>query len=502
VHAQRELIRSSLANLDVDHLPTRATGERGEIDRGVESPGRAIVAMRRESDPAVSAQGHVEFERTGHSQRELVRVGHDREHRKNRGWSVTLRFVLQLATRLEVVHRAKTAAERDAIYKFRYAIRVEGRGQVEIPGVDHDKEMVFTLDDELPSSIHLYTGTPTQLDAAARMRAWAPGEVPDAVREAWSLDFVTNLDSLAVAELAEFVARPGTSDSHRLAILSLFKACFELCLEERGADLIVFDAHPGMIGHYAKLLGARRYGGDPVERYAGKGVGVPMVIVVSDTDYLERVGSLFAPMAWKVFTLGRRRRADIGSFSVRFVDDLRPEIDPEQTWPAMEERFFRRGVERWSFFEGLRQAIVDELMARGKTRMVAEGATLVAEGGAEGEMFVVLEGCLEILANGKSLDVAGKGELIGEIALLSPERRRTATVRALIPSKVLALNHNALRSLAAGDPEAGHQVMFNLARFIAERFSEKTRLVAQLDEEVARLRERLEELSELAGQAE
>lgn len=408
---------------------------------------------------------------------------------------VILRFVLHLSTRLEPVHRAKTAAERDAIYRFRHAIRVEGRGQVEIPGVDHDKEMVFTIDDELPSSIHLYTGTPEQLDASARMRAWSAGEVPDAVREAWSLDFVTNLDSLAVAELAEFVARPGVP-GQRLAILSLFRACFEICLEERGADLIVFDAHPGMISHYAKLLGARRYGGDPVERYAGKGVGVPMVIAVSDTDYLERVGSLFAPMAWKTFTLGRRRRADIGCFSVRFVDDLRPDCNPEKTWPAMEERFFRRGVERWSFFEGLRQAIVDELMARGKTRVLAEGAALVDEGGAEGEMFVVLDGCLEILAGGKSLDVAGKGELIGEIALLSPERRRTATVRALIPSKVLSLNHHALRSLALGDSEAGHQVMFNLARFIAERFSEKTRLVGQLDEELERLRERLDDLSD------
>jgi CRP-like cAMP-binding protein len=404
--------------------------------------------------------------------------------------------VLNLSTRLEPVHRAKTAAERDAIYRFRYAIRVEGRGQVAIPGVDHDKEMVFTIDDEMPSSIQLYTGTTTQLDATARMRAWGAGEVPDAVREAWSLDFVTNLDSLAVAELAEFVARAGAAGQHRLSILSLFRACFEICLEERGADLIVFDAHPGMIGHYAKLLGARRYGGDPVERYAGKGVGVPMVIAVSDTDYLERVGSLFAPMAWKTFTLGRRRRADIGCFSVRFVDDLRADVEPETTWPAMEERFFRRGVERWSFFEGLRQAIVDELMARGKTRVVAEGAALVDEGGAEGEMFVVLEGCLEILANGKSVDVAGKGELIGEIALLSPERRRTATVRALIPSKVLSLNHHALRSLALGDSEAGHQVMFNLARFIAERFSEKARLVAQLDEELDQLRERLDELAD------
>lgn len=412
--------------------------------------------------------------------------------------------MLELTTRLATVHRATTAAERDAIYHMRYAIRVEERGQVESPGVDHDKEMVFTVEDELPRTVHFYTGSKgapnaaVQIDAAARMRRFNPGDVPDEVCERWSLDFVTNLDSLAVAEFSELLARPHVAGQDRLSVLSLFKACFEACVEPGGADLIVFDAHPGLITHYAKLFGARRYGGALIERSAGKGVGVPMVIAVSDTEHLERVGSPFAPMSWKAFVLGRRQRADIGCFSVRFVDDLRDDVDPEQTWPMMEERFFRRGVERWSFFEGLRQAIIDELMARGKLREVGEGELLLDEGGDDGEMFVVLEGCLEIFAGGKSVDVAGRGELIGEIAILSPERRRTATIRALIPSKLLTLSHGALRSLAFGDAEAGHQVMLNLARFIAERFSEKARLVGELDAEVQRLRAELREAHERA----
>ena len=407
--------------------------------------------------------------------------------------------MLELTTRLATVHRATSAEQRDAIYRMRYEIRVDERGQVESPGVDHDKELVFTIYDELPRTIHFYTtgvGDEPVIDAVARMRRFNPGEVPDEIRERWSLDFVTNLDSLAIAEFSELLARPHVQGQDRLSVLSLFKACFEACMEPGGADLIVFDAHPGLITHYAKLFGARRYGGAVIERSAGKGVGVPMVIAVSDTAHLERVGSLFTPMSWKTFVLGRRPRADIGCFSVRFVDDLRDDVNPEQSWPMMEERFFRRGVERWSFFEGLRQAVIDELMARGKPRELAEGELLVDEGGEDGEMFVVLEGCLEILAGGKSVDVAGRGELIGEIAILSPERRRTATIRALIPTKLLTLTHGSLRSLALGDAEAGHQVMLNLARFIAERFSEKARLVGDLDNELERLRGQLREAKE------
>ncbi|WP_181234561.1 Crp/Fnr family transcriptional regulator [Enhygromyxa salina] len=410
--------------------------------------------------------------------------------------------MLELTTRLATVHRATSAAERDAIYRMRYEIRVAQRGQVEGAGVDHDRQMVFTVYDELPRTIHFYTSGGSadgagELDAVARMRRFNPGEVPDEVRERWSLDFVTNLDSLAIAEFSELLARPEVAAAQeRLSVLSLFKAGFEACMEPGGADLIVFDAHPGLITHYAKLFGARRYGGDPIERSAGKGVGVPMVIAVSDTAHLERVGSLFTPLSWKTFVLGRRARADIGCFSVRFVDDLRDDVDPEQTWPMMEERFFRRGVERWSFFEGLRQAIIDELMARGTLREVAEGEEVVSEGGEDGEMFVVLDGCLEILAGGKSVDVAGRGELIGEVSISSPERRRTATIRALLPSRLLTLTHAALRALALGDAEAGHQVMLNLTRFIAERFAEKARVVASLDEELERLRLELHEANE------
>ncbi|KIG17668.1 hypothetical protein DB30_02943 [Enhygromyxa salina] len=411
--------------------------------------------------------------------------------------------MLELTTRLATVHRATSAAEREAIYRMRYQVRVDDRGQVESPGVDHAKQMVCTVNDELPDTIHFYTGEAAgvgEIDAVARMRRFNPGDVPDEVRERWSLDFVTNLDSLAIAEFSELLARPHVAASHdRLSVLSLFKAGFEACMEPGGADLIVFDAHPGLVTHYAKLVGARRYGGEPIERSAGKGVGVPMVIAVSDTQHLERVGSPLAPLSWKTFVLGRRAQADIGCFSVRFVDDVRDDVHPEQTWPMMEARFFRRGVERWSFFEGLRQAIIDELMARGRVREVGEGEQVVSEGGDDGEMFVVLDGSLEIIAGGKSVDVAGRGELIGEIAIVSPERRRTATIRALVPSKLLVLTHAALRSLALGDAEAGHQVMLNLTRFIAERFAEKARLVGSLDEEIERLRLELREAKQGAG---
>jgi hypothetical protein len=393
--------------------------------------------------------------------------------------------VLSLSTRLETVHQATTAEERDAIYHFRYAVMVEERGLTSVLGTDHQRRLCYTVYDDLPSTRHLYTGSVTDLDAVARMRRWGPGELPEEVRETYSLELVPHLEDLSIAELSSIVGRPVAPARGRLSILALFKACFEACLGPAGADLLVFDVHPGLVRHAAKLLGARRYGGELTKRSGG--LQVPMVIVVSDCAHFERIGSLFTPLAWKTFVLGRRPKTDVGTFAVRFVDDLDPAVDPEQTWPSMEERFYRRGVERWSFFAGLRSGIVDELMARGTVREVDEGEVILHEDDRNEEMYVVLDGCFEIFANGKSVDVAGKGEIVGEIAMFSPGTRRTALVEALIPSRVLVLTPTALRNLALGDPEAGYQVMFNLARFTAERFGEKSRLVGQLDAEIERL---------------
>lgn len=393
--------------------------------------------------------------------------------------------MLALSTRLETVHQAMSAAQREAIYRFRYEVLVGKRRHSTLPGVDPVRRVWQTPSDEDPSTLQFFTGRPEQLDAVARWRRWAPGMIPDDVREGYSLELVDAIDELAVAEVSRIVASPHAPPSRRLAILALFKACFEACLEGEGADVLVFEVHPGLVREVAKLFGARRYGAALRERSGG--VQVPMLIVVSDLSWFERAGSLFTPLAWKTFVLGRRARADVGGLADRLVDDLQDSLDPEQSWPAAEARFFRRAVARSSLFAGLRQGIVDELLARGRVRELCEGETLLGEDDRVDEMYVVLDGCFEIFAKRRSIDVAGAGEIIGELAILSPETQRALAVVALTPGRILALTRAALRNLALGDPEAGYQVMFNLARITAERFGEKSRLVGRLDAELERL---------------
>jgi len=393
--------------------------------------------------------------------------------------------------RFEVVREAETAEVRQAIYRFRYTVWVKERGWSSVAGIDPFADMVTTPDDEGEGVTHFYTGSVygADLDSSARLRTWAPGELPDTVREFYSLDRLVQArgaGALKVAELGCVVAHPESRRKANLPVASLFRAAFQVCLDA-DVDLLVFALHPGMVAAAARVFGARRYGAALRDDHSGP--LRPLVVVPSDTDHHERVGSLFAGPAWKHFVLGRRPCVDLGPLTPCFVERDERAFSPDARWADYEERFFRRGVDRWSFFEGLRPGVTEELMARGELREVEIGTRLLDDEEEPREMFVVIEGCFEVLVGDRAVDVAGKGELIGEVSVLSPGGERTASVQALTPAKVLALDDAALCALNSGDPEAGYLVMINLARFIAERFRERARLVGRLEREIRDLRE-------------
>lgn len=108
------------------------------------------------------------------------------------------------------------------------------------------------------------------------------------------------------------------------------------------------------------------------------------------------------------------------------------------------------------------------------------GETLVDAGDVADELFVILEGCLTILApatNGDEPLVLGQldaGEVVGEIAVLTGGTR-SATLRASGPVTVAAITGTSFTALLATEPELGRQ----LATLASARLR-ATRLTGQL----------------------
>lgn len=95
------------------------------------------------------------------------------------------------------------------------------------------------------------------------------------------------------------------------------------------------------------------------------------------------------------------------------------------------------------------------------------GQVLTRQGQSGHEFFIVLDGEVEVRQGDRVIATRGRGDYLGEIALLD-ERPRTATVVATTPVSVEVLNRREFMSLLAETPELSEQIMATVARRLAD----------------------------------
>lgn len=374
--------------------------------------------------------------------------------------------------KLETVHKAETAREREAVYRFRYQIYIEElKYNYE---ADHDRKWLKQDEDEQPWTTLLYTGTPDDITSTVRVRAWKPGEVPPAVFAATSMERFPGIEHLTVSHIGRMMIR--RSLRGKLVLPSLLAGGYEFLVGKKGADLAFLDCVPGIVRHY-RQLGARPYGGRLID--LGYSPGIPLVIVLSDYDHLKRSGSIVAPLVKKYFGPGKRPPLDLAPYRPLFDSDAVPvEFDPEKVWEALQERLLAGDEGIPTFVDALSPGALFHLSESGYLLSVAAGGLITREGIGQREMFVILEGACEVEGGGRRLALLEKGDLFGEIAFFSESGERSATVRALSACRLLVLRQKFLDELTTSDPEAACQILLNVSRIMAGRMSAMVRASA------------------------
>ncbi|SVD79434.1 uncharacterized protein METZ01_LOCUS432288, partial [marine metagenome] len=200
-------------------------------------------------------------------------------------------------TNLAPVNTAKTQAERDAIYRFRYDVYVREFNVQRHPTADHERQMLVDDDDESPFSHHLYTGTPENVSSAVRLRLWPKGQVPERVFDHYSMNLFPNIEDLNTADVGRMMIRPTLRG--KMLYPTLLLSGFEYMATVNQTDLVFLYCIPGLIKHYWKQ-GARMYGA----HVSGIQQMVPLVIVMSDYAYLKKRGSAVAPIVKKNYGSG------------------------------------------------------------------------------------------------------------------------------------------------------------------------------------------------------
>jgi CRP-like cAMP-binding protein len=128
---------------------------------------------------------------------------------------------------------------------------------------------------------------------------------------------------------------------------------------------------------------------------------------------------------------------------------------------------------------GVSAATIARIAAIAEPLAVDEGDTLYSLGDPARSAYIVISGRLPFTLGGDgrpeaSGSIIPPGDILGWAALLVDQPRRIATVMALEPCRLLAIEGKALLQFLEDDPRAGFLVMQRLAKMITQSFLEQS----------------------------
>jgi CRP/FNR family cyclic AMP-dependent transcriptional regulator len=124
-------------------------------------------------------------------------------------------------------------------------------------------------------------------------------------------------------------------------------------------------------------------------------------------------------------------------------------------------------------FGALSDEILTHLASSLKRKMVVPGTHIFEEGDAGHDMFVVLDGEVEVLKKSRRgrqqrVAILGPSDVLGEMSIIDVQPR-SATVRALAPTRLLRIASDDLDALYRHDVKSYAIVVLNVARDLSRR---------------------------------
>ncbi len=113
---------------------------------------------------------------------------------------------------------------------------------------------------------------------------------------------------------------------------------------------------------------------------------------------------------------------------------------------------------RVEFFGGLSEAH-RRMLARHIDELLAEpGDHLMAEGDYGYEAIFIEDGTAEVRQHGELINTVGPGEIVGELALVHPDGRRTASVTVATPLRALSLTSHSFHEIRSRMPDLAEAI--------------------------------------------
>jgi CRP-like cAMP-binding protein len=118
-------------------------------------------------------------------------------------------------------------------------------------------------------------------------------------------------------------------------------------------------------------------------------------------------------------------------------------------------------------FAGLSRRALERIARIAQAVELRPGQVLIEPRAKGSGMFVVLDGTVTASTRGRRARDLGPGDIVGELALLTPEAQRTARVRAATQVRCLAIARDDFRKILTDEPKVAVQVLETVAARLA-----------------------------------
>jgi CRP-like cAMP-binding protein len=104
-----------------------------------------------------------------------------------------------------------------------------------------------------------------------------------------------------------------------------------------------------------------------------------------------------------------------------------------------------------------------ELARRVTLRAIPAGTVLITQNAADRDLFLILSGKFSVTINGRAVASRSAGEHVGEMGVVDPDARRSASVSAVADSVVARITELEFSALADRFPRLWRRIALELA---------------------------------------
>ena len=379
---------------------------------------------------------------------------------------------------------AVSEAERQEVYRFRYAVYVEEMGKSP-PDANHERRVLMDRFDAT-ASLYLLRDGEGALVGTLRINHLAALESAQEALRPIPLEPLLEQASLKnLSYTSRLMLRADWRGGSSLALLCnrIFADSFE-----EGIRFDLCHAHPGLIELYEQL-GYRRFCAGIT--LPGVGYQVPMLLALRDRAHLRRCRSplMRNPALARVLESEDNAEGDplwLAQQSQRYWGLNHRLVDPDHFW-ALAGDALRQPAQGLPLLQGLSDEQSRRLLKTGTVMQCLAGDRIVSQGEPRQDLFVVMEGFAEISREEQGqrlgLAVLKPGDVFGEMGFLG-RSQRSADVVAATDMRVLVLTQAFLNKALRTQPEAMALVLRNLALVLSDRLSSTTERLFQISRDV------------------